>query len=290
MSTGMPIGNNYASWERFVADCDDGSSKSPLTSQCSSELLMNTDWVDTLIDDNEAPTKAPSPGWFDHFEDRSVYISNFDAGETVNDDVLAMCSPCGDIESIDTSQKSIGRIIVTFFDIRSAYAMIRSTICVRGSRWYTQFGHHECGQKRSHNNRTIAVFRVPTNVTREIINAKFTEFGEIREIRQWRAHAFIEFWDARSATKAVKEMHGKKLFGASAVVEMSRSGRVRVNQQVYDGQKRPSVVRVSRAGKKTINFEKGGRKCQSAQQSQIQNAAKTPLILTMEGDRQMICV
>jgi RNA recognition motif-containing protein len=146
---------------------------------------------------------------------------------------------------------------VRFFDIRSAYALVRSTIRVRGFKWLVQFGRYEStvNQRNPPNARTIIIFRVAASTTEDMLRTKFSEFGEVRQIREWNAHRFVEFWDSRSATKAIKSMHGKKVFGVKTSIELCRPSGIRQNSRAYTENKMPTVARVNKKAKHAVKFE-----------------------------------
>jgi hypothetical protein len=73
----------------------------------------------------------------DDFEDHCIEISDLDEEQTTEEDVAAICSQCGDLDEINMSQKSHGPFFGTFWSLRSAYLMIRSTVPVRGFKWPT---------------------------------------------------------------------------------------------------------------------------------------------------------
>jgi hypothetical protein len=231
----------------YIAEPDDCSHNSQLSRICSAEVLVNTDWVDDLIN-NPQDEKKKETTFTDIFEDRSIEITNFDAQETTEHEVFAICTDFGEFESIDVSCKALGRIGVTFFDLRSAYAMVRSRICVRRLTWRIQFGRHETtpDPRNPPNNRTVVAFGIPEDVTGEMITARFIEFGQIRDVRKWTSHWFVEFWDARSATKAANSMNKRYFFGGKKRVELSRTGSARVNLQAILGRRGPMITRAKK--------------------------------------------
>jgi hypothetical protein len=228
------------------------------------------------------------------FEDRSVELSNFDPGNTTEEDVFEMCRTCGEIESIDMTQKAAGRIGVLFFDLRSAYALVRTTIRVRGFKWLIQFGRYESiyDPQNPPNTRAVVLFRIPGRITTEMIRYKFSEFGEIREIREWTSNRFVEFWDSRSTIKAIAGTHKKKVFGCKIAAELCRPGGARLNTRAYNDNKLPTIARVNRKAKRAITLEitkldyppetphlKGTR---------TEKTFKAPLVVTITQNRRSV--
>jgi RNA recognition motif-containing protein len=258
MTTATQTANSYESWENFISDPLDFPPATPLTRLCSVDLLTDTDWVDNLINSEAKPSQSVQTEYNDKLEDNSVEISNFDPEGITENGVASECAPFGDIESIDISEKRFGRICVKFFDIRSAYAIVRSRICVRGFKWIIQFGDSElqCYRNKRLRERTVFIFHVPQGVTTAMIHQEFSKFGEIREIRESR-HKFIEFWDSRSAARAIQGTHGKILFGVKLRVRLSRPSNSRANFQACSDRRMPTVARISKIAKGEVKIEKG---------------------------------
>jgi RNA recognition motif-containing protein len=253
MTTSIQTPNQYESWESFISDPLDFSLNTPLTRLCSVEILTNTDWIDNLINPEIKPLHYIPTDYNDPLEDHSVEISNFDPEEITESDVTTECRPFGDIESIDLSQKRFGRIIVKFYDIRSAYAIVRCRIFVRGLKWIIQFTpsdlhSHPINQSRT---RTIILFRIPQAIPLSTLHEEFSKFGEIREMREFPTHRFIEFWDSRSATQSIQATHGKKLFGVKLRVQLSRPS----NYRPSNDRRLPTVTRNSKHSKREVKFE-----------------------------------
>jgi RNA recognition motif-containing protein len=251
--------NHYESWESFINHPNDFIFDSPLTRTCSSEILCNTDWVDNLINDNSTSITLQSyqNDFRNDFENRCIEISNFDPEQTTEEDIITICSQCGEIDQIDISQKSIGHIFVTFFDLRSAYLMIRSTIRVRGFKWLNQFCYQHMNQntKNSMNNGTIVIFNIPISVSDTMLIEQFSIYGTIREIRKYKSNRFIEFWDIRASEQAVHSMNDKQLFTKKMRIEFSRSNSFHNNSHIYIDNRMPTIARVSKRVKKTVKLE-----------------------------------
>jgi RNA recognition motif-containing protein len=117
------------------------------------------------------------------------------------------------------------------------------------------FGHPEkiVDPKRPPNNGTIVIFRVPNNVTDDMILAEFSRFGAIRDIRTWETQKFVEFWDLRSSKAAIQETNCKKLFNGNVSVQLSRPAGFRKN--LYIENRMPTVARVNKKTKGAVKLE-----------------------------------
>jgi hypothetical protein len=282
---------DYESWENFITDPNDCVFGSPLTRICSSEIICNTNWIDDLIDDNSISIISQSyqHDFRDIFENYCVEVSNFDPEQTTEEDIAVICGQCGEIDGIDMSQKSSGRICVTFFDLRSAYSMIHSTIRVRGFNWFIQFSQPEVyeNSNKSLNNATIVMFGISTSVTDSMLIDSFSTFGTIREIRKWNSNRFIEFWDIRASEQAVHAMNGKILFDKKIKVELNRSGGFHKNSQAYLGSRMPTVARMRKGTKGAAKLEicRTTSIDQKSIINRVSRSARPPLVFSFGDNR-----
>jgi RNA recognition motif-containing protein len=258
--------DSHHSWESFLTAADDITSDPPGFCLCSGEIVCNTDWVETLMNDDVKP-KIIQPyedcekQFADKFEDRRIEISNFDADETTEEDIVTVCRQFGEMEWIDMSEKCSGRICVKFFDLQAAYLMKRSTIRFHGLTWIIQFYQPEAidNHTNSPNNGKIAVFPIADAITNDLIFAKFSHFGQIREIQQWTTYRFIEFWDIRSSAKAIEMMNGKKPFGRKISVRLNRRDlRQLIKASSPNKHRVPTVARPSRKPKCAVQLDLPG--------------------------------
>lgn len=289
MTSTIQNADDYESWANFIDDPNDCVFDSLLTRVCSSEMLCNTDWVDNLINDDYS-TSITSQSYQndirDNFEDRCVEITNFDPEQTTEEDIADICCQCGEIDTIDLSQKSSGRICVRFFDLRSAYLMIHSTIRVRGFNWFIQFSP----PKVSLNNGTIVIFRISTLITDSMLIDNFSTFGTIREIRKWNSNRFIEYWDLRASEQAVHAMNGKILFNKKIKVELSRSCGFHKNSQCYINNRMPTVTRVKKGMKSVVKLEicRTTSIDQKSMINRVTRFARSPLVFSFGDNRVSI--
>ncbi|KAK9276806.1 hypothetical protein L1049_006342 [Liquidambar formosana] len=78
-----------------------------------------------------------------------------------------------------------------------------------------------------HNQGTIVVFNLDSEVSMNSLREIFEAFGPVKELRETplkRHQKFVEFYDIRDAAKALREMNGKEIHGKHVVIEFSRPG------------------------------------------------------------------
>jgi RNA recognition motif-containing protein len=254
MSMLNPISDSCESWEMFLDEPDEPAYESHLPRVSNVEMIANSDWIDNLINDNAKSFQTQQYRHVidDGLDDRCVDIFNFDPEETTENEVLSISQSCGDVERIDLTHKSAGRMSVTFFDVRSAYLMIRSTIRVRGFNWMIQFSCQKVNQNLRKD--TIVLFRVPNDVTDEMLTDKFSRFGDICKIRKRKSLRFIEFWDIRSSANAIRETNGETMFGRKVLIELSRPDDRRRNVSFCAKNRQPTVARMQKSKKGTVTI------------------------------------
>ncbi|KAI4345297.1 hypothetical protein L6164_012433 [Bauhinia variegata] len=78
-----------------------------------------------------------------------------------------------------------------------------------------------------HNQGTIVIFNLDSEVSAQSLREIFEPFGPIKELRETpskKNQRFVEFFDIRDAAKALKEMNGKEIHGKAVIIEFSRPG------------------------------------------------------------------
>ncbi|XP_050276412.1 protein terminal ear1 homolog [Quercus robur] len=78
-----------------------------------------------------------------------------------------------------------------------------------------------------HNQGTIVIFNLDSQVSKTSLKEIFDAFGPVKELRETpskKHQRFVEFYDVRDAAKALKEMNGKEISGKAVVIEFSRPG------------------------------------------------------------------
>ncbi|KAI4382485.1 hypothetical protein MLD38_008443 [Melastoma candidum] len=77
------------------------------------------------------------------------------------------------------------------------------------------------------NQGTIVIFNLDPASSTDELRRIFEAFGPVKELRDtpYKKHQrFVEFYDARDASRALREMNGKEINGRSVVIEFSRPG------------------------------------------------------------------
>jgi RNA recognition motif-containing protein len=235
-------------WESFILSTDDLMRSVVGACLCSKLIEINTDWISRLLDDDEKKTRSYAgyeSEFNDYLEDRRLEISNFQIDITTEELVASICSRFGEIAWIDMTDQAQGKILVKFYDLRAAYMMKLSTTCVCGRTWFVQFRQPDSLDKipAALNHGKIAIVPLADSVTTEMIHETFARLGPIREVRSWKDHRFVEFWDDRSCDRAIERFHGRELFGKKVTVNLSRPYfRHRLNAQCRDN-RLPVIVR-----------------------------------------------
>jgi RNA recognition motif-containing protein len=235
-------------WEESLNPPPDYDKDAPLVRICSADPPEQFEWINTLLEDSPSPspqTISPEIPACSVIEDRGVEISNFDRSTITKEIVNSIAQRYGEIDRIDMSGKMIGRIIVKFYDLRSAYTMIQALIRISNFTWNLQFAHPEkiADPTKPPNNGCLIISHIPLDIPNERLQEHFSAFGEIREIRKTPKSHFVEFWDLRSCEKAIVATRGTKLFGLKVFVEYSRPGGVRKNPDAFLPYRKPVVAR-----------------------------------------------
>lgn len=151
---------------------------------------------------------------FNESPSRCIMISNISPYAT-KEDLLFIFDSFGPQESYDLSKLQKGVASVVFYNMEDAQAMRVSTIYLRNQQLMKIF-HYEIQTdiKTPINNGTIVIFRIPSEIDEKELFNIFSKFGKIRQIRNTPSKSsqkFIEFYDIRSAEKALKRYNGKPL-------------------------------------------------------------------------------
>lgn len=181
---------------------------------------------------------------------RCIMISNISPLAT-KDDLLYIFDNFGPYETCDLSNISKGVASVVFYNMEDAQMMRVSTVYIRNQQvmkiFYTDIQTTDC--KKPENNGTIVLFHIPKDIEENELREIFSKFGKIRQIRSTPTKSyqkFIEFYDIRSAEKALKAYNGKKLTKKSnskVSIEFSRPGGFKKNIQKYYKTKLPTIER-----------------------------------------------
>jgi len=146
-------------------------------------------------------------------------------------DIRRVFGPFGEINNVFMSRaKTRGYVMVTFFDIRNSMeaAKILQNTLLHGKRMDIHYGiPKDNPSEEEQNNGTLFVRNLDASVTEDDIRAKFSKYGEIREIRDTpgkRGHRFVEFYDTRDAKNAMDHENNTLLRGNIITIELSRPG------------------------------------------------------------------
>jgi hypothetical protein len=200
---------NLSSWDSYLEEPEGYDASAPLVRTS----ISDRDFVADMLADCHlnAPTLIPPPVL--ELEDRSIEISNFDPSNLTEETILAESQKHGAVEAIDTSDRQSGRIVVQFYDIRSALSMRYSNVCFAGRTWHLRFAHPKAiADLQQPRDGIVVLDNVPPDITDEMIAGAMMAFGEIREIRSSGEDKVIEFWDVRSARRALERIRTMELF------------------------------------------------------------------------------
>jgi hypothetical protein len=240
-------------WERPTRHSDNEASD--LFPDCLPRTLLDDlqpsscpEFIDTSDFDYCFPSVLMVDGICE-FESRMIQIYNVHQ-ETTHDDLVTAFAGYGDIDSIDVSNAPLGIASVKFCDLQVALQARYAKLSVRGRNLLLTFGPQDPVEnpRKPPNNGTIVVFHLRNGVTDDQIRGEFSKFGEIRQIRSApgkQSQRFVEYWDIRSAHRALKKMRGKKVFDSKISVEFSLPGGHHKAQIPIPTLRLPTIERVT---------------------------------------------
>jgi RNA recognition motif-containing protein len=183
---------------------------------------------------------APVPE-YNEIENRTLLIMNLDP-ETTEEEIDAHFNPFNSIRHLDISSLSSGQVTIEYYDLRHALDIKRTknNEIVRGAVVSVCFAPLAKidDVKKPPNNGTIVVFHLQTGLTDDQIQMAFGQYGDVRQIRgtpMKPTQRFIEYWDVRSAERALDGLNGKYMMGSKVSIEFSLPGGFRRNVQRPDG-------------------------------------------------------
>lgn len=170
-------------------------------------------------------------------ETRAVLVSNLSPRASLNE-LEKIFAQYGAIERIDSSKLSYGMLIVHYFDIRSAQYLRATDFAIYGQPVFRTFAAPEevKNSRKPPNNGTIVIFHLPAETPNEELEALFSRYGEIRQIRNTpskETQRFIEFFDKRDANDALQGMNGRFIRNSRINIEFSLPGGFRRNVQSF---------------------------------------------------------
>jgi RNA recognition motif-containing protein len=240
-------------WQKPPPHSDDGARD--LFSDCLPKTLFDDiqtsscpEFTETNSFDSYTPSVFVVDG-INELESRLIQIYNVHP-ETTREDLVGVFASYGDIDVIDVSNVALGIASVKFCDLQAALQARYAKLCIRGKNLLLTFGPQDPVEnpRKPPNNGTIVVFHLRNGVTDDQIRGEFSKFGEIRQIRSApgkQSQRFVEYWDIRSAHRALKKMRGKRVFDSKISVEFSLPGGHHKLQMPTTTLRLPTIERVS---------------------------------------------
>lgn len=178
---------------------------------------------------HDSPKQPPPPG--PEIVSRRLYFQNIPIGHTC-ESFKKLFDPAYEIRTVE--QLSPTSYIVEFFDLRNAifYRHKFSTSVLNGYIANVRYAPplpYEKKQKPP-NNGTLVIFHLPPDITSQQLDAIFSVYGQIRQIRGTPfkpSQRFVEFWDTRDSQKALVGLNGQIIGGNKISVEFSLPGGFR---------------------------------------------------------------
>ncbi|XP_027337577.1 protein terminal ear1-like [Abrus precatorius] len=143
----------------------------------------------------------------------------------------------GDVRALQMDSLRHGFVTVHFYDLRHAETAFAAIRMHHSPQFHPAPPPHGLVAGRpvwahyvlsdAQNQGTLVVFNLDPDVSAENLRRVFEPFGPIKELRDtpWkRNQRFVEFFDTRDASKALKHMNGKEIHGKTVVIEFSRPG------------------------------------------------------------------
>ncbi|CAN6244466.1 unnamed protein product [Urochloa humidicola] len=163
---------------------------------------------------------------------RTLFVRNINSN--VEDSELKLLfEHYGDISNLYTACKHRGFVMISYFDIRSARHAMRA-LQNKPLRRRKLDIHYSIPKdnpsEKDINQGMLVVFNVDPSVTNDDIHQIFSDYGDIKEIRdapQKGHHKIIEFYDVRAAEAAVRALNKSDLAGKKVKLETSRLGGTR---------------------------------------------------------------
>jgi hypothetical protein len=176
------------------------------------------------------------PVYYNEIENRTILVSNIHP-DTTPDEFFALMQRFGETQTVDVDNLHSGRASVTFYNLWSAHefrAWGAGGSKVGDRVWMVRFAppKEPKDNGKVENCGTIVIFGLNPGTSIDQLSLAFGQFGNIREIRRSPGNdrnAFIEFWDLRSAERAVIGTNHKKIsaLGVRISTEFSIPGGFR---------------------------------------------------------------
>ncbi|CAD6244401.1 unnamed protein product [Miscanthus lutarioriparius] len=163
---------------------------------------------------------------------RTLFVRNINSN--VEDSELRLLfEHYGEISNLYTACKHRGFVMISYYDIRSAWNAMRA-LQNKPLRRRKLDIHYSIPKdnpsEKDINQGMLVVFNVDPSVTNNDIHQIFSDYGEIKEIRdapQKGHHKIIEFYDVRAAEGAVRALNRSDLAGKKIKLETGRLSAAR---------------------------------------------------------------
>lgn len=170
---------------------------------------------------------------------RTLFVKNIDSN--IEDfELRVFFEQYGDIQTLYTSCRHCGFILVSYYDIRAAQNAIRvlQSKSIRGQKLDIEF----CLSKDNHSEKDInegvlLVTNLESSISNDDLLHLFGVYGEIKEIWEiphQQHHKFIEFYDVRAAEAALSALNMRAIAGKRIKVQPCglRDARFSLMQQL----------------------------------------------------------
>ncbi|CAA7396369.1 unnamed protein product [Spirodela intermedia] len=151
------------------------------------------------------------PGEHPHREhpSRTLSVRNVDSNAD-DSELTALFEPYGDIRSLYTACKNQGFVMISYYDMRSAWNAMRAlqSTPLRQRKLDIHFSAPEDNPSDQDINQggTVVALKVDSSVLDSDLHEILRAYGDIKEILETpydRHHRFIEFYDVRAASAAL---------------------------------------------------------------------------------------
>lgn len=159
---------------------------------------------------------------YDEKFSRTLLVTNIST--SIEDSELrSLLEKNGDIQSLYTTCKHLGHIIVSYYDIRAAWSA-RNSLQNKSSRPMnldTQYLIAKDPLGKDIQEGTLVVSNIDSSLSNDNIRQIFGSFGDIKEIREAHQYnKFIEYYDIRSAEAAYRTLNCSSIAGKQIKLEL----------------------------------------------------------------------
>lgn len=258
-----PPPNAYFDSDRFIFDSSSCNlldftpiGVAPSQMEKPINLFPSSEGTYVKIPDNFQPDGFNFEFNFKELPSRSLQLANIPENATEADlDYVFSCF--GEVEKKNLTKISEGVATVQFYSMEDSQRMRLSLISIRNRIITLIFRPEDLNETDSatakqhpENNGTIVLFHLPKNTTDDDLKKLFEQYGRIRQIRHTpykETQRFIEYYDTRSAAKALEQLNGKPLDKrnprSKVAIEFSLPGVFKKNIQKYYRSYLPTIKR-----------------------------------------------